>query len=329
MLRILCTLTFICLLGQGCEDIADLADANDCFTGTNLLSSRQSDAIDELVYAYLDDYSYISVAVIAGEDVKMTRSYGMDRIGRTDVYASVSKPVTSMILAQLLEQGYIESFDDPIGKYSDKYKDAMPDEYKDTPLTFKHLLSHQGGVPHHERIWSGGKLDLEFRPGTDVMYSTRGYGILGDIMSELTGLSYNRLVKEYIGEPVGANSFSVPNFLFEAPGGLVNSTIGDMAKFARGVMIGTYASDSLAMNQLWYPWANDELGLGWYVINHGTDSLSVYHAGSNGFPRAFMVLRPVHKLGVALLGKCSSSDGDQRFYLLARDIMRQLEDFEY
>ena len=205
----------------------------------------------------------------------------------------------------------------------------MPDQFKDTPLTFRHLLSHQGGVSHHDRIWKDGKLDLQFRPGTDVMYSTRGFGIIGEIMSEMTGLSYNRLVKKYIGEPAGANSFSVPNFLFKAPGGLVYSTISDMALFACGIMNQTYVSDSLMMNQIWVPWADHEIGLGWYVMNYGTDSLSVFHAGSNGTPRAFLAIRPVQKLGVALLGKHMSSDGDQRFYSLARELMLRLQEFGF
>lgn len=329
MFRLAIFLIFQTLFVSGCEDISDLADKDDKFTGINLLTGAQSEEIDLIVSGYLDDYKYISVAIIEGGQIRLTRSYGQDRIDRTDVYASVSKPVTSLILTQLLEEGYFHSFDDPVSDYSKKYKDVMPDQYKDTPLTFKHLLSHQGGVPHHDRIWKDGKLDLQFRPGTDVMYSTRGYGIIGEIMSEMTGSSYNHLVKEYIGDPVDANSFSVPNLLFEAPGGLVHSTISDMASFACGILDQTYVSDSLMMNQVWIPWADNEIGLGWYIRNHGTDSLSVYHAGSNGTPRAFLVIRPVQKLGVALLGKNVSSDGEQRFYSLARELMMRLQKFEF
>jgi CubicO group peptidase (beta-lactamase class C family) len=204
----------------------------------------------------------------------------------------------------------------------------MPEQYKDTPLTFMHLLSHQGGVPHHERIWEDGRLSLEFRPGTDFMYSTRGFGILGEVISELTGLSYNSLVKAYIGDHLDAGSFSVPNLLFEAPGGLVISTILDMARFGLGVMQYDFASESMMKEQFWYPWSNGEMGLGWYINYHGTDSLTVYHAGSNGTPRAFIVLRPDHQLGITLLGKHQKSDGAQQFFLLARDLIAKIEEYE-
>jgi CubicO group peptidase (beta-lactamase class C family) len=77
-------------------------------------------------------------------------SFGADRIGKTDEYASVSKPVTSIIFFQLLEDGTINSVMDPISDYSEKYSDVMPEEYLKTPVTFAHLLTHQSGIPHHD-----------------------------------------------------------------------------------------------------------------------------------------------------------------------------------
>ena len=318
------TIALLC----ACEDISDLVERNDTFSGINSMSDSELNSIDNIVFGYLEDYKYISVGLIYEGEIQLTRSYGQNRIGRTDVYASVSKPVTSTILAQLLEEGYIDSFDDPISTYSDKYKGVMPEAYKNTPLTFAHLLSHQGGIPHHDRIWSGGKLNLAFAPGSDMMYSTRGYGIIGEVMSEITGLSYRKLVKEYIGDPVGAPSFSVPDLLFEAPGGLVVSSIKDMARFAKGMLDNTYVSDSIKFHQLWALRASHEIGLGWYLGYIGTDQLTVYHAGNNGFPRAFIALRPYHDLGVVLMWKHQSADGDQRFYQLSRELLTHLEDRE-
>ena len=41
-------------------------------------------------------------------------------------YASVSKPVTAMIVLQLLQEGKILSLDDDIGVYHSRYKNAVP-----------------------------------------------------------------------------------------------------------------------------------------------------------------------------------------------------------
>jgi CubicO group peptidase (beta-lactamase class C family) len=323
----LLTTTFI----SGCNIQDKNRGVTEQYTAVNFLSEVQSKEVDQVVLYYLDDYEYISIGLIGSNGAVLIRSYGADRNGRTDVYASVSKPVTSMIFFQMLEDGLIASVNDPIGSYSKKYRDAMPDQYSDNPVTFEHLLSHRSGIPHHDRIWSKGKLQLQFEPGTATMYSTRGYGVLGDVLCEIAGMNYNQLVKEYIGKPVKAASFHASSFLFEAPGGLVKSTISDMVLFASGVLDDTYVSDSLKLNVQWVPTSEDppgEIGLGWYLTNYGTDSLAVYHAGSNGRPRAFIALRPEQHLGVVILGKQYSSDGDQMFYLLARDLIQKLRMFE-
>jgi CubicO group peptidase (beta-lactamase class C family) len=301
------------------------------FTAINLLSEDQALEIDEVVFNYINAYSYISLGLIGQDEIVLVRSYGSDRIGINDVYASVTKPLTSMIFFQMLENGMISSVNDSIAMYSEKYKGVMPDEYTASPVTFKHLLAHQSGIPHHGRIWENGNLILEFEPGTSTLYSTEAYGVLGDILCELADMSYNRLVGTYIGEPISAESFTAPSYLFEAPGGLVSSTISDMALFARGIMENVYVSDSLKKNLQWVPYTHDQIaniGLGWYLNYYGTDSLAVFHAGSNGKPRAFIALRPEQHLGVVLLGKNHSSQGSQRFYELARDLVQKLKEFE-
>lgn len=104
-----------------------------------------------------------------------------------------------------------------------------------------------------------------------------------------------------------------------------------MALFGNAVLNDVFVSDSLKKNLLWAPCTSDHLGdigLGWYLTNCGTDSLAVFHAGSNGKPRAFIALRPEQHQGVVLLGKNLSSHGSQRFYELARDLIGKLRDFE-
>lgn len=318
-------------LVPACESPYGSRDEMDRYTSLDRLSELQSNEIDQIIFNYINDYSYISAGLIGPDGLLLVRSYGEDRIGKTDVYASVSKPVTAMICFRLLESGAIASLDDPIGLYADKYEDVMPEKYEENPVTFKHLLAHQSGIPHHERIRENGKLKLEFEPGTGTMYSTRGYGVLGAVLCDIADMNYNQLVKKYIGEPIEAVSFSAPTLLFEAPGGLVSSTITDMALFGEGVLDHAYVSSALKYDLQWKPQTKDQIGdmgLGWYVNNFGTDSLAVYHAGSNGKPRAFIALRPQQHLGVVLLGKRNSSDGSQRFYQLALELVQKLREFE-
>ena len=320
-------LIVLSLLFSHCEDPFENWEEVESYSAINLLGDAEAQVLDQILFQFINQYEYISVGLLKENKIIFSGSFGADRIGRKDVYASVSKPVTSIIFFQLLEDGTINSVDDPISSYSEKYSDATPEKFIDSPVTFAHLLTHQSGIPHHDRIWKDGKLDLQFEPGTGTMYSTRGYGVLGDVLCEITGLNYNELVKTYIGQPLEAKSFSANPIFFEAPGGLVYSSITDMAYMAKGVLENTYLADITQKEVQWVPYGEDgvgKVGMGWYVNHYGTDSLAIFHAGSNGKPRAFIALRPIENKGVVLLGKRNESEGSQLFYALASELIHLL-----
>jgi CubicO group peptidase (beta-lactamase class C family) len=297
-------------------------------TGINKLDTAPLEKIDTKIYAILPNYKYLNIAVVHNNEIVLTKSYGHDRLNKTDVYASVSKPVTAMIVLQLLQEGKILSLDDDIGIYHLKYKNAIPTKYGGSYVTFRQLLSHTSGIPHQSKLWSGNKLNLEFRPGTKVKYSTHGYGILGDLIEEITGKSYKKLVKEYIGYPIGANSFKVMHSFFDAPAGQVASTIEDMALFSIAVMNGKYISSDLLCNEVLKKYAEyryGSIGLGWYCTGLNTHDLAGYHAGSNGRPRAFLAIKPYKKNAVAITGLNRSEKNAQDFGQLIKDLMAIIE----
>ena len=297
-------------------------------TGISKLDGLLQEKIDAKVYAILPKYNYVNVAVVRSNEIVLTKSYGHNRLDKTDVYASVSKPVTAMIVLQLLQEGKILSLDDDIGIYHSKYKNATPKEYGDSYVTFRQLLSHTSGVPHQSKLWSGGKLKLEFRPGTDVRYSTHGYGVLGDVIEEITGKSYRQLVREYVGKPINANSFKVMHSFFDAPAGQVASTIADMARFSIAVMNNKYISSDLLCDEVLKEYAKDRhgsIGLGWYCTGFNTDDLAGYHAGSNGRPRAFLAIKPHKKNAIAITGLNRSASNNQDFGQLTIELMAIIE----
>jgi CubicO group peptidase (beta-lactamase class C family) len=299
------------------------------YTGINQLEQTLLKDIDQRIQKTLTNYNYISVALVRNGQIVLTKSYGHDRLDKRDVYASVSKPVTAMILLQLLQKNKIGNLGDDIGQYHTKYENTMPKEYSDSHITFRQLLTHTSGVPHQSKFWESGKLKLEFRPGHGVKYSSHGYGILGDVMEEITGLSYKQLVKNYIGEPIGAKSFTVLLPFFDAPAGQVASTIEDMAHFAIGVMEGRYISIEMLRTVVLKRYSEDRhglIGLGWYCTGLGTSDLAGYHAGSNGRPRAFLAIKPNKKNTVALMGLNRSEKGAHDFAKLTIDLMAMIED---
>lgn len=178
------------------------------------------------------------------------------------------------------------------------------------------------------QLWDGGKLKLDFKPGTSVQYSSNGFGILGDVMEEITGKSYSKLIQDYIAEPIGAESFTVLIPAFLAPGGQVASNIEDMARFAIRVMEGKYIDNDTLCNEILKEYAKNRfgsIGLGWYCTNLDSNDLAGYHAGSNGRPRAFLAIKPYKKNAVALTGLNRSEKNPQVFAELTIDLMAIIE----
>jgi CubicO group peptidase (beta-lactamase class C family) len=292
---------------------------------TNRMDDETRIKIDDKVLDSLMHYSWLAVGVIQNGEIAYLRSFGKrDMLEKDAVYASVSKPVTSIVFVQLLKNGIIRNLDDSVFDYSKKYtRQVVPQQFSGSDITFEHLLTHRGGIPHIDKpLWKDGKLNLQYEPGAKTVYSTNGFGILGEIMEEITGKSYSDLVKEYVGDPIQASSFWAED-TFRAPGARVHSTPEDFARFACGVIDHSYMSeqeftDILAKNY-------GESALGWGGGNWDSDDFTMGHAGSNGKPRAYVLIKPKKKLGIVLMGEANSSKEDIWFLHLGPILMDILD----
>lgn len=274
----------------------------------DILDQSVRQKVDDKMFDFLIHYDWMTVGLIREGEIAYLRSYGKKNMIHEDaVYASVSKPVTSILFMQFLKQGLIRNLNDNIFNYSTKYsKHVMPAQFADDSLTFKHLLTHRSGIPHiNKPLWEDGKLNLQFKPGSEFLYTTNGYGVLGEIMEEISGKTYSVLIADYIGKPVQTGSFWAEK-QFRAPGARVHSTSEDFARFALGIINNQYISaqelDETVLNDY------QGVGLGWGCADFHTEDVSMMHAGSNGRPRAFILLKPKKKLGVVLMGDCNTRD---------------------
>ncbi|MFC1492767.1 ankyrin repeat domain-containing protein [candidate division KSB1 bacterium] len=268
--------------------------------GICIIDQEVEENIDNLIYMELQKYDNINIGLVIDGETVLTKNYGVSGLNKAYPYGSVSKALTGMIVMQLLGEGVIESLDDNIWKYSDRYRDCMPDRYRGAGLTIKHLLTHTSGIPHNsEPAWKDGKLNLKFRPGEKDMYSTPAYGVIGHVIEDATGLTYDQLVRKYIGRPVGATSFWAQKH-FRAPGARINSNIKDMALFAKGVMQNVYLQESVLYGQVIKKHSR-LTGISWQIAETDGEDVKIFHGGSNGRPQAYLVIKPVKKLAVCIL----------------------------
>ncbi len=147
--------------------------------------------------------------------------------------ASMTKPVTSVAIMMLMEQGKLH-IDDPVSKYLDGYDklqvitrfNPADATYETRPartvMTIKHLLSHTSGIgygftnPIEYALTAKTKkgeweLPLLDDPGAKFHYSA-STRVLGLIVEKLTGASLESWYQEHIFGPLGMvdTSYAVP-----------------------------------------------------------------------------------------------------------------------
>ena len=153
--------------------------------------------------------------------------------------ASISKSMTSLLLAKLIEQGQID-LDKPISQYLTK--DQFPDKFwegKKVDITLRQLASHLGGIRHYKKASneqkegsSGGYQLGEFslpeyylkdsylsamdslklfkddplvaNPGTKYNYTTFGFTLISAVIeSQLKGEKFDKYFIKFLREELG------------------------------------------------------------------------------------------------------------------------------
>ena len=130
--------------------------------------------------------------------------------------ASMTKSVTALAVLHLRDAGLL-SLDDPAERYVPELA-ALRYPTADSPrVTIRHLLTHSAGFPE-DNPWADqnlalsddelsdlmrGGIPFSTAPGTAFEYSNFGYGILGRIVADVSGVPYADYVGEHILRPLG------------------------------------------------------------------------------------------------------------------------------
>lgn len=191
----------------------------------------------------------VSLAVAQAGRLVATAVSGMaDPAGRVPVtprslfrVASVSKPLTALVIARLIERGKILS-GTPVHAYLEL---PPPKDPRWSRVTVEHCLHHTAGwdrAKSQDPMFrsrtiiqeSGGPgpampdaiirymlgQPLDFEPGTRHAYSNFGYCLLGRVIEKATGLGYEEATRAEILTPLGIGSMRLGRTLKEqqAPG---------------------------------------------------------------------------------------------------------------
>ncbi len=129
------------------------------------------------------------------------------RMRADDIFwiASMSKPITAVAVAMLVDDGRL-SFDDRIAKYLPEFNGASQ------AITLRRVLTHTAGLgelterqPHltlAETSRAVAQLPLRFEPGARWGYSTAGFDVLGRVVEVASGMAFDRYLQTRLFEPL-------------------------------------------------------------------------------------------------------------------------------
>jgi len=314
----------------------------------------------------------LSVAIVENGELAYTRSFGFRdldyglRATPETLYGvgSVTKSFTALSIMQLAEKGKL-SLEDPVRKYI-----PLNLEPKGKPVRVWHLLCHASGIPalaYAEGLirymtGAGGKWVLIAsaedlftfmqdanqwvlaKPGERWFYLNEGYVILGYIIEKVSGMSYDKYVKENILKPLkmdrsffrredveadanvatpyiitrdGELKKSVFPYGIYADGGLISNVV-DLARYItmylnRGEYDGKALASSESIEEMEKPrvkvplqvFGGESYGYGLSITPNFFGYKLVGHGGSVLVYTAYIGYIPEKRVGVALLANGS------------------------
>lgn len=130
--------------------------------------------------------------------------------------ASMTKSVTAMAILILRDQGKL-SLDDPASKYIPQMKNTRYLTSDAPAITIRDLMTHRAGFPEDNPYGDRqlGDTDAELMklmtdnpsfsnvPGISYEYSNLGFALLGTIISNVSGKTYQQFIADNIFRPLG------------------------------------------------------------------------------------------------------------------------------
>jgi len=245
------------------------------------VKATKAEQIDDFIKPFADSGQFGGV-VLASENGRIIyeKAFGLanadfkipNQLNTRIGIASITKPMTVVILINLVQSGKI-SMADKLSKY-------IPDFPSGDKITIEMLARHRSGIKHRvmpsemesvaftsaEFVEKVKQSTLAFEPGTQQLYSSGGFAVLTRCLEIASGKSYSQLLQEIVYTPAGMTDtvnfegdavierraqdyYFSPNGLVNVPlknysflvgAGSVYSTAKDVYRFAETLLDGKY-----------------------------------------------------------------------------------------
>jgi CubicO group peptidase (beta-lactamase class C family) len=322
------------------------------------LQQVDKDRIDSYIQSRMQTASIpgLALGVVYGDEVVYLKGYGIagpDGRAVTPqtpfILGSTSKSFTALAVMQLVEAGKID-LDAPVTIYLPWFRTS--DAAASAQITVRNLLNQNSGLPTYEGrqgianndqgnmalengIRGLSRVQLSQPAGQGYEYANENYNILGLIVQEVSGASYEEYVRSAIFAPLemshSAAALSDPAAIdiatgyrywlfwpvaFDAPyprnmtpSGFLISSAEDMTHYLSALLNGgTYGNNQLLSPQgiaaLHTPGSRisplSSYGMGW-VIQDQPGSTKIWHNGDVSNFHSNMLLLPDQHIGIVIL----------------------------
>ena len=299
----------------------------------------------------------VAIGVIKNGQIYYTRGFGVKNIetkepvSESTIFhmASVSKPFVATAIMQWQKPEKLSS-DNPVVYYLPYFKINDP---RYMAITVKQMLTHTSGMPDVlDYEWGqpeepAGALTRYTKsltneqsiaaPGEKWQYSNMAYDVLGNLIEQVSGLSFEEYISQNMLDPLDMkqSSFLIDESLRHlytdghirqlsievsrpypynpkhAPSSTLHSNAVNMCHWAiadyinRGQYENRHILDASAYNLLWHPYSttnsdDQKIGLSWF-LSEQNGRMKIYHGGGDlGFSTHFS-MEPETKTAVVVL----------------------------
>lgn len=325
------------------------------------LNETKTKQIETLIEKHMEDGKIpgIAVTIIDKNGVSYQKEFGYADLEKkipveSDTLfelGSTTKAFTGLAVLKLEQEEKInlnDSVKQYIPGFTVKYKE------QDMDITLRQLLYHTSGIAFEsigdipisdsedalaEVVELVTKRPLNFRPGTKFLYATANYDVLGLVIENVTGLSYEEYMKTNILTPLGLTNthmsreevqnnmskgykinllkpreYHAPTYRGNTPAGYIIIDIEDLTEWIK-IQLGMNDIDDFYKQLIEQSHRPDRMvsptqkgtsyAAGWNVVQDGRGEL--FHPGENPNFSSYVVFRPEEQLGVGVLANINSS----------------------
>lgn len=336
---------------------------------TNPLKTALDKRVDSLARQYIQKVNTVGLSIgILRNGATTTYGYGETTKGNGKIpdantlfeIGSITKVFTSVLLAHYVIENKLK-LSDSIGKY-------LPDSVLyNTPLkyiTLQMLANHTSGLPRMPDNFMSANTDslnpykqydqrklytflrnctLLSTPGEQYEYSNLGTALLGIILEKVSGMSYEKMVKQIICTPLKMDNTAqhlsaqqmarfatvynqageqTPAWDFGVMGaaGALRSSVHDMLLFARANTENGASKISKALTLSHHVTYSKvpQIGLGWHINIVGENPIYWHNGGTYG-SSSFLAFVPGKNVAVVVL-----SNASENVDATAQDILQAL-----